>query len=69
MVPNRTYLEIGLHQSIMGLGGLTIAGTSPSSQGLGLISLTEGPGSTSDVGIGPSSLGGSPGMGIELLAS
>jgi hypothetical protein len=69
MVPSQRYLEIVLRQSIVGLGGLTIASTSHSGPGLGLISLTEDLGSAFDVGTRPSSLGGTPGTSIELLAS
>jgi hypothetical protein len=69
MVPSRRYSEIGLHQSIAGLGGSTIDATSHSGPELGLISLVEGPSSAFDVGTGPSSLDRAPCVGIEPSAS
>jgi hypothetical protein len=69
MVPRWRYLEIGLHQSVVGLGSLIIAATSPSGPGLSLISPTEGPGSAFDIGTGTSSPGAAPGTGIESSSS
>jgi hypothetical protein len=63
------YSEIVLHQSVVKLGSPTIAATSPSGPGLGLISPVEGPESAFDVGTGPSSPSGAPGMGIGPSAS
>jgi hypothetical protein len=62
-------MEIGLRYSITTLGGPTIATTSTSGPGLGLISSTEGPRSAFDIGTKLSSPDRTLGVGIEPLAS
>jgi hypothetical protein len=59
-------LAIGFRQSTSGLGGKTTAATSTMGPGLGVIGPAEAPGLASDIGEGPFSPGGVPGMDIEL---
>jgi hypothetical protein len=69
IVPSQRYSTIGFCQSALGLGGLTIATTSPSSPRLGAIGPAEALGLASDIGARSFSSGGVPGMHIEMPSS
>jgi hypothetical protein len=69
IVPSWRYSKIGFHQSTSGLGGLTIAATSPSGPGLSSIGPTEAPELASDTAAGPFFPGGVLGAGTKLTSS
>jgi hypothetical protein len=69
IVPSWRYLAIGFRQSVSGLGGPTIAATSPSGPGLGAIGSAETLRLASDICAGPLSPSGVPSTDIELPLS
>jgi hypothetical protein len=69
IVPSRGYSAIGVHQSVSGLGGLTIATTCPMGPGSGMIGLVRALGLASGNGARPLSLDGVPSMSTEQPSS
>jgi hypothetical protein len=67
IVPSQRYSEIGFCQSASGLGGPTIAATSPLGPGLGSIGPAMAPGLASDTGTGPFSPGEVRGAGASFV--